>query len=47
VNEVCGYSAERVIRACMLKESLDNLSVIIVAFKHFAKYIEKLAASIQ
>jgi protein phosphatase PTC2/3 len=46
VNEVCGYSAERVIRACMIKESLDNLSVIIIAFKNFSKYIEKLAATI-
>ena len=46
MNEVCGYSAERVIRACMIKESLDNLSVIIIAFKNFSKYIEKLAATI-
>ena len=45
-SEVCGYSAERLIRACMINESLDNLSVIIIAFKNFAKYIEKLAASI-
>jgi len=26
----------------MMKESLDNLSVIMIAFKNFAKYIEKL-----
>lgn len=43
VNEVCGNSAERIIRASMLKESVDNLSVIMIAFKNFAKYIEKLS----
>jgi hypothetical protein len=30
-------------KAAMLSESMDNLSVVIIAFKNFAKYIEKRA----
>jgi dihydroxyacid dehydratase/phosphogluconate dehydratase len=43
VNEICGDIAERVIKASMIKESLDNLSVVVIAFKNFAKYIERLS----
>jgi hypothetical protein len=44
VNEICGSSAARIIRASMIKESLDNLSVVVIAFKNFAKQIERLAS---
>jgi hypothetical protein len=30
----------------MMKESLDNLSVIMIAFKNFAKFIEKLSSNV-
>lgn len=29
-----------------MKESLDNLSVIMIAFKNFGKYIEKLSNNV-
>jgi protein phosphatase PTC2/3 len=44
VNEICGSSAERIIRASMIKESVDNLSVVMIGFKNFAKQIERLAS---
>ncbi len=31
----------------MMKESLDNLSVIMIAFKNFAKFIDKLSNNVQ
>jgi serine/threonine protein phosphatase PrpC len=42
VNEICGSIAERLIKVSMLKESLDNLSVVVIGFKNFTKYIERL-----
>ena len=40
LNEVCGQSIERIMKAAMLRESLDNLSVVMIAFKNFARTIE-------
>jgi serine/threonine protein phosphatase PrpC len=47
VSDICGFGAERVMRQSMLRESSDNLSVIVIAFKNFAKHIEKLGFNIQ
>ncbi len=41
LNEACGSVVERVMRAAMIRESLDNLSVVMIAFKGFAKALDQ------
>jgi len=41
VPDVCGASADRVIRAAMHHESYDNLSVVMIAFKNFSRFLER------
>lgn len=40
VNELCGESVDRVLRLAMQKESYDNLSVVLIAFKNFTKHLD-------
>jgi hypothetical protein len=40
INDICGQSVERILKAAMAKESLDNLSVVMIAFKNFTKMFE-------
>ena len=40
LNEACGSVVERVMRASMIRESLDNLSVVMIAFKGFVKALD-------
>ena len=35
INEVCGESVDRLLKTAMFKESLDNLSVVMICFKNF------------
>ena len=35
INEVCGESVDRLMKTVMYKESLDNLSVVMICFKNF------------
>ena len=40
IHEICGYMAELILKESMARESLDNLSVVFIAFKNFQKYID-------
>ncbi len=42
INEVCGQAVERVIKFGMMRESMDNLSVVMISFKNFSKHLEVL-----
>ena len=44
VSDICGKSVQSVMSLSMMRESLDNLSVVMIAFKNFAKQIERLVA---
>jgi hypothetical protein len=34
INEICANGVDNVLRKAMMKESLDNLSVVMIAFKN-------------
>ena len=40
IHDVCGDGVDEILKISMIKESLDNLSVVIIAFKNFLKFIE-------
>eukprot|EP00347_Sterkiella_histriomuscorum_P023809 403333314 len=42
INEISGQCVERVLKAGMVKESLDNLSVVMIAFKNFTKFVDNM-----
>mmetsp|Transcript_3057 Transcript_3057/g.2918 ORF Transcript_3057/g.2918 Transcript_3057/m.2918 type:complete len:155 (+) Transcript_3057:64-528(+) len=42
VNEACGVGVDKVMKEAMIQESLDNVSVVMIAFKNFAAHIESL-----
>ena len=45
IHEVCGYMAELIMKEAMARESLDNLSVVFIAFKNFQKYVDMFQQS--
>ena len=38
-HDVCGECADAVLRAALLQQSLDNVTVVFVAFKHFKRCV--------
>ena len=41
IHEICGCCAEQVLKTAMEKNSLDNVTVIIIAFDNFGRTLEK------
>ena len=42
VARCCGNAVDRVMTAAMEKESMDNLSVVILSFPNFTRYLESI-----
>ena len=42
VSSVCGEAVDRVMSVAMECESMDNLSVVIISFKNFTRYLESI-----
>lgn len=42
VTQVCGEAVDRVMTAAMECESMDNLSVVIITFKNFTRFLESI-----
>jgi len=41
VHEICAASVEHIIYNALIKKTTDNVSVVMIAFKHFKKVIER------
>ncbi len=46
-HDVCGECANAVLRAALLRQSLDNVTVIFVAFKNFKRCVKTAVAKAQ
>ena len=42
VSQVCGDAVDRVMTKAMEYESMDNLSVVIITFKNFTRFVESM-----
>lgn len=42
VSLVCGAAVDKVITYSMEKESLDNLSVVVISFNNLTKFVESI-----
>lgn len=42
VAQVCGESVDKVMSAAMDRESMDNLSVVIMSYKNFSRFLESI-----
>ena len=42
VAQVCGEAVDKVMGSAMECESMDNLSVVIITFKNFTRYLESI-----
>jgi len=42
VSAACGEAVDKVITVAMEKESMDNLSVVIMSFPNFTRYLESI-----
>ena len=42
VARTCGSSVDKVMTAAMEKESMDNLSVVILTFQNFTNFLESI-----
>ena len=42
VAQVCGMGVDRVMTVAMERESMDNLSVVILSFPNFTRYLESI-----
>ena len=40
--QVCGEAVDKVMGSAMECESMDNLSVVIITFKNFTRYLESI-----
>ena len=40
--QVCGDSVDKVMSVSMEQESMDNLSVVILSFENFTRYLESI-----
>ena len=41
VHEVCGAAVECVVKNALMRKSLDNVTVVMVAFKHFKQHVKQ------
>jgi len=42
VTKACGEAVDKVMMAAMDKESMDNLSVVIITFPNFTRFLESI-----
>lgn len=42
VAQVCGESVDKVMMSAMDRESMDNLSVVIMSFPNFSRHLESM-----
>ena len=40
VHQNCGLAVEAILKASVVEKSLDNITVVIIAFKHFRKKLK-------
>jgi len=45
LHQVCGLVADEILHAAAKSRSLDNLSIVFIAFKSFKNYIEQILSS--
>jgi hypothetical protein len=45
INDLSGQVVERVLKASMIRESLDNVSAVMITFKNFSRIVDGLAGN--